>query len=296
MIKYLVLSGGGPTGFLTYGVLRYLAKTEYWKLEDIKGIYGTSIGAIIGLIISLNYEWEELNDYLIKRPWNQIINQNSIDLTNIMTKKGIFESDIFVEILNPLLSAKDLDINITFQELYDFNQIDFHIYATSLNTDNLEKIDISHKTHPKLKIIDGIAMTAAYPFIFSPVKNDEDYYIDGGMLNVFPLNDCLEQTSCDENEILAIRNINKRNNNKINDNSSMIDLLIILLKKLQYNICSQEEQKKIQNIVYCDANKLYDFQKWIDVLYSEEERIQLINEGEQFAELYYNYINDVDKN
>ena len=296
MIKYLVLSGGGPTGFLTYGVLRHLAKIEYWNLQNINGIYGTSIGAIVGLILSLGYEWEELDDYLIKRPWNQIINHNTINLTNIMTKKGILESDIFIQILSPLLLAKDLDINITFQELFEYNKLDLHVYATSLNSNNLQKIDISYKTHPKLKVIDGIAMTAAYPFIFTPVNLNDDYYIDGGILNVFPLNDCLNDSGCHDNEVLAIRNIHNRDNNKINDNSSMIDLLIILLKKMQYNICTQDEQKKIQNTVYCDSNNLHNFEKWIDVLYSEESRIDLINEGEKFAKLYYNYINDVDKN
>ena len=55
-------------------------------------------------------------------------------------------------------------------------------------------------------------------------------------------------------------------------------------------------KKKIQNTVYCDSNNLHNFEKWIDVLYSEESRIDLINEGEKFAKLYYNYINDVDKN
>ena len=52
------MSGGGPAGLLTYGAARHLAKQKYWLLSDIKTIYGTSIGSFMGVILSLEYEWD----------------------------------------------------------------------------------------------------------------------------------------------------------------------------------------------------------------------------------------------
>ena len=52
-IKHIVISGGGPTGLLSYGAIRYLAKEHFWNLLDISSIYGCSIGAYIAIIISL---------------------------------------------------------------------------------------------------------------------------------------------------------------------------------------------------------------------------------------------------
>ena len=49
-IEHIILSGGGPTGFITYGVLKHLSKENYWNLNKIKTIYGTSIGAFVGVI------------------------------------------------------------------------------------------------------------------------------------------------------------------------------------------------------------------------------------------------------
>jgi hypothetical protein len=37
-IKHIVISGGGPTGLLSYGALRCLAKENFWKLADITSI------------------------------------------------------------------------------------------------------------------------------------------------------------------------------------------------------------------------------------------------------------------
>ena len=39
-IKHLVISGGGPAGFLTYGALRYTAQQKIWNLNELKSIYG----------------------------------------------------------------------------------------------------------------------------------------------------------------------------------------------------------------------------------------------------------------
>ena len=79
-IKHLVFSGGGPAGLLTYGAAKYLAQKGFWTLSDIKSIYGCSIGAYMGIIISLNYEWDWLDDYFIKRPWEKIVSINAMSL------------------------------------------------------------------------------------------------------------------------------------------------------------------------------------------------------------------------
>ena len=44
-IKHIVLAGGGPAGFVTYGALRELHINKFWNISDIKSIYGCSIGA-----------------------------------------------------------------------------------------------------------------------------------------------------------------------------------------------------------------------------------------------------------
>ena len=61
-IKHLVISGGGPSGLLTYGAASYLARQGFWSIENIESIYGCSIGAYMGVVFSLGYDCCKAND------------------------------------------------------------------------------------------------------------------------------------------------------------------------------------------------------------------------------------------
>ena len=68
-IKHLVISGGGPSMIQTLGAIQHLETTEFINIHNIETIYGTSAGAIVGVLIALKYDWVTSNDYIIIRPW-----------------------------------------------------------------------------------------------------------------------------------------------------------------------------------------------------------------------------------
>ena len=282
-IKHIVISGGGPTGLLSYGAIRYLAKEHFWNLLDISSIYGCSIGAYIAIIISLGYEWDWLDDYFIKRPWNKIAPINAMSFIEMFNEKGILGEKVFADSLIPLLSAKDLKNDITFKELYNYNKIDIHIYATNINSYYLEKIDISHTTHPDLPIIKALSMSAAYPFVFKPVCSGEFCFIDGGLLNNYPLNDCIIQTKCNKDEILALKNIWIIDDSTVTDSSSIIDFLLMLIKKMQRSIDTENKQEDVKYTVKCIIENLDGISSWIKALSTEEMRKKIIDTGEIYA-------------
>jgi predicted acylesterase/phospholipase RssA len=286
-IKHLVFSGGGPAGLITYGAVKYLSKENVWSINDIKSIYGTSIGAFIGIIVSLGYEWEWLDDYIIKRPWNKVLSLTAQTILDAFEYKGLFGEKFVLESLKPLLSAKDLNEQCTLSELYDFNHIDIHIYSTNINKSRLEKVDISHKTHPDLSVIKALYMSISYPLAFRPICVGDDCFIDGGLLNNYPLNDCLEQTECDKNEVLAFKNIwsSSIEGEKVTNESSIIDYMVTLIKKMHCEICTEEKQEDIMNTVKCNVGVL-GFNEWITVLSTEEARGSLIEQGEEQGKVF----------
>jgi predicted acylesterase/phospholipase RssA len=290
-IKHIVISGGGPTGLLSYGAIRCLAKENFWKLPDISSIYGCSIGAYIAIIISLGYEWEWLDDYFIKRPWNKIAPINAMSFIEMFDEKGILGEKVFADSLIPLLTAKDLADDITFKQLYEYNKIDIHIYTTNINSYYLEKVDLSHTTHPDLSIIKALSMSAAYPFAFKPVCSGEDCFIDGGLLNNYPLNDCILQTKCNTDEILALKNIWILNDSKVGDKSSIIDFLLMIMKKMQRSIDTESKQEDVKNTVKCSIENLDGFSSWIKAVSTEEMRKKLIDSGEAQAKEFLSIMN-----
>jgi predicted acylesterase/phospholipase RssA len=292
-IQHLVFSGGGPAGLVNYGALKYLAKNDCWTLQNIKSIYGCSIGAFIGIVVSLGYEWEWLDDYFIKRPWEKVFAINAQTVLSAYEEKGLIGEKIIQEAIKPLLCAKDLNENCTLKELYDFNKIDIHIYTTNINSEYLSKVDLSHITHPELSVIKALCMSTSYPFAFKPVCLDGDCFIDGGLLNNFPLNDCLDQCSVNPDEILAFKNIwikDQDTEDKITNESSILDYMLHLMKKMHYEISSTEQQREVMYTVGCKLEGLTGVGNWITALSSAEMREKLIENGEEQGKLFLNNI------
>lgn len=288
-IKHLVFSGGGPTGFLTYGAASHLSKAGFWNLSNIESIYGCSIGAYIGFILSLGYEFDWLDDYLIKRPWNKVVSASSISLVDIYGQKGLLNEKFFIDAIIPLLKGKDLNENITLGEFYEFNHIDLHFYTTNINSAKLDKVDLSHTTHPNLSIVKALRMTMAFPIIFQPVCEDDGCYVDGGLLNNFPLNDCINIAKCSKDEILAFKNIWKVHKNNISDKSSMINFFLVLLKKMQASIDTESIQEEVKYTVRCLVEDVAEFETWNKVLENETIRQQLVEKGYAQADLFLSY-------
>ena len=183
----------------------------------------------------------------------------------------------------PLLEAKGLSKDVTFKELYEFNKIEIHIYSTEINGEHMKKIDISYITHPDMKVITGLCMSMAFPFIFSPVIDSEQCYIDGGVLNNFPLNDCLEK-NYDSDEILGFDIRFPEQENKIFEESTIINYLVILLKKMKKEIELNNTKREMKNIVNCQVNNFLGFKAWIDLLEDEKLRREIIEDGCKIAD------------
>lgn len=285
-IKHLVISGGGPVGILTYGIASQLAKKGFWQLADIQSIYGCSIGAYLGVIFSLGFDWDWLDDYFIKRPWEKLVATSTTHLIDIYEKKGLINEHFYIEAISPFLRAKDLADTITLDELYAHNQIEIHVYATNINGTKLEKIDLSYKTHPTLSVIKALRMSMAYPIIFEPIYLDDHCYIDGGLLNNFPLDDCIEQQECDTDEILGFKNVGQAIIPHINEKSSIFDFLFVLMKKMQEALDTEDRQSNIKYCLNCFTEELMNFDKWFETLKSEELRRMIIEKGYAQADAF----------
>ena len=290
-IQHLVFSGGGPAGLMTYGACRRLHENKVWELKKIKSIYGTSIGALMGVIISLGYEWSVLDDYLIKRPWNKVFKLSFDDFLNCFYEKGLLGSEVIYSFIGPLLKAKELDITITFGQLYDYTGIELHMYTTNINSSVIELIDLSHITHKDLTICDGLCMSMSYPFIFKPVIIDTSCYVDGGILNNFPLNNCMEQQKCDQDNILAFKITLCHNDETIKNDSSMADYIYVFFKKLQRMIFLKNSlvtpTTNGKYTVNCIVENLTEIGDWMNVVLNEDSRSKLITEGDSLAIKFY---------
>lgn len=284
-IKYLVLGGGGAGGFSIYGALKYLSQNNFWNINNIKSIYSTSIGSLISIFISLNYDWTSLDDYIIKRPWDKVLSIKPIDLLNIWSKKGLFDENTIKEVLRPLLTAKYLSESITLKEFYEYNNIEIHMYTVNINDKIPTEIDMTYKTHPDLELYKAITRSSAFPILFTPICDNSHCYVDGGLINNFPLNSCISNdNNCDE--ILAFKSCTITTKINIIEDSSIINYLFCLIHGIIKLAATEKNQDKIKNIVECylDSNNLNN---WKDAILYEKTRKEMVLAGEKCGRLFF---------
>ena len=278
-IKHLVISGGGPTLVQALGAIQHVEQQKFIDLSNIETIYGTSAGAILGTLICLKFDWETINDYIIKRPWHEVFPINIQKTFDAYTKKGIFDVKTVEKIFKPLFSAKDLALDINLQDFYNYSKIELHFFAFDINDFKIE--DISYKTHPNISVITALQMTCSLPVLVAPVCIDNKCYIDGGIVCNYPLNKCLELYNQDE--ILGIKNqYDKNDSNRVDSNSTMLDFLMSFVFKMIQNMDTGDKQTSIKNQIICKADFLsIDYLK--TALYSMDVRKELFDSGTEFA-------------
>ena len=170
-IEHLALDGGGPFGLITLGALRRSHGLGLWQMEDIKSIRCISSGSIVALSLLLHSDWDILYNYYVNRPWGEC-------MACLLTKIPLCTEELCTIMLEPLITAADFTIDVTFKELHTRTKKELTIIASEISK-NLEPIEFNYKTHPNMKIVKACAISCAlFPF-FRPVFMNKRVYLDG---------------------------------------------------------------------------------------------------------------------
>lgn len=287
-IKHLVISGGGPIMVQILSAIQELEKNNYIDMNNIESIYGTSAGAIIGVLISLKYDWQTINDYIIKRPWHDVFPVKVQNILDSYTKRGLFDIKTVEKCFKPLFDAKDIPLDITMKDFYKLTNMELHMFAFEINQYMVE--DISYISYPDLKLLDAIQMTCALPVLVTPVCIGDKCFMDGGVACNYPLNFCVNSGK-DPNEILGFKNKYSDDKTIINEESNLLDYLLNFLFKAVFSAKNNYVQPNIKNEVICDASYL-NLDVLRNALSSIEIRKDLFEKGKITASNYLTSLQD----
>ena len=288
-IKGLVISGGGPTGLLSYGAIKSTHRGDIWTLEGIQSIYASSIGAFIACIIAMGYDWDTIDNYLIERPLSDSFDSIQTDILELFHNKGIDGENVFRICMEPLLKAKDIPLEVTMKEFYNKTRIELVFTVTEINSNSgLVSELISQHTYPDMSLIQAIASTAAYPMVFKPIFYEEKCFIDGGLLHNLPINLCLEHSGFNPSEVLVFGTTQTKRIQSIQKTSSFLDYFRILTNKCHKSLDTTTEQTIVPFTILSYADDIKDITTWYDVLCNPLLRKELVRRGEQDATDFMN--------
>jgi NTE family protein len=239
-------------------------------------MYGTSIGSLLLVIIALKYDWDTLDDYLIKRPWQTVYKFDMYSLLHSIQKRGIFNIKEIEDTLLPLFKGKDISIDITMKEFYEFTNIELHIFTTEINS--FQMLDISYKTHPDWKVSEAVYCSSALPIAFAPHLKDNHCYCDGGIFMNYPIHTCIEN-GAHVDEILGITRIpDKDSVVHIKHESSLLDYIMAIMIKSMERLLIHNTTPYIKHEFVMESPSISIYEL-LNAASNMEQRIQLIEEG-----------------
>jgi NTE family protein len=240
---HIVLSGGGMSGLVYLGVLRYLQQEGYDK--NIRHIAGASIGALFATAFAIGMSMGDLekNFKIFFADYEKCkIPVSMASLIQSYDNLGIDDGKRLIEPIQDVIG------NLTFLELSKRTGKDLVISATHLYS--MEPTYFSVNLTPHVRVIDAVRASMAVPIFIKPVEIGDDYYIDGGISDGVPIN-AFPNVNPDSVLILHLTRQSKR----IEEHHTISPLRIIL-SMLQSYLRNYLAQKLLESKYphYCPFN------------------------------------------
>ena len=179
----LYLTSGGTHGYSILGSIYVLEKSNYINL--IKRYIGVSVGSLISFLLILKYKSSDIFKILSSENIEDIYFNSEFEranvILNLIKNYGMSNACGIDRILNIFLKERHLNLNLTFKELYEFNNIEFITIASNITRSKLEYF--SYKLTPNVNVLIAIKASCAIPMIFNPIKYNNCLLVDGGFYN-----------------------------------------------------------------------------------------------------------------
>lgn len=192
--RNLVFEGGGVRGIAYVGAMEVLDQEGI--LKDIERVAGTSVGAMIAVLVGLGYSAEELGDIL----WN-INFQNFLDdswgfvrdTKRLLNDYGWYKGDYFRDLMAGFIKEKTGDGETTFGQLEALRAKgkpfkDIYLIGADLSTGYSKVFSAKHTSD--VKIADAARISMSIPLFFAAIKGvngDNHIYVDGGLLDNYAI-------------------------------------------------------------------------------------------------------------
>jgi NTE family protein len=235
----VVLSGGSVRGSAHVGFLRRL--TELKKSPDI--IAGTSAGAMVGAFFAAGKSPDEMMDFF---KTTSLFKYKSF---NPLTA-GIFNTEKYIEVFKNFVPE-------TFEEL----NIPLVIATTNLESGQAQYFSSGELHKPLLA-------SCAIPFVFAPLEIDDCLYVDGGVMDNYPVEQLVGKCDKIVGSFLGNPGAMKRKeiNSKLKISSRVKELVMYAASSHKIPLTDLTIEHPLQTYSYFDQKKMeeiyqvgYDF-------------------------------------
>jgi len=193
-----VFEGGGVKGVGLVGAVASAFEQDY----VFDRVAGTSAGAIVAALIAAGYNAHELTDIMRTIEYLKFKDKDWVDRLplvgpslSVIWEKGIYEGNYFEAWLRELLAAKGVK---TFGDLvWDAStqnprkRYRLQVIASDITRGVMLVLPEALKDYgidpDKFSVAKAVRMSMSIPYFFEPVRLNQSYIVDGGMLSNYPV-------------------------------------------------------------------------------------------------------------
>jgi NTE family protein len=159
---HLVLGSGGARGMAHIGVIDVLKETGH----EIISVTGCSMGAVVGGMYAAGYH-EAYKEWMLKLTKTLLF--KVLDFT--LTRQGFLKGERLFNLLQKVTGQQQIE--------------DLHIPFVAVATDMVQNREVYYRSGDMYK---ALRASIAIPGVFTPVLENGQFLVDGGVLNPLPLN------------------------------------------------------------------------------------------------------------
>jgi NTE family protein len=166
--------------------MKGMAHIGVWKALEEGGmrpdaIIGTSIGALIGAMLAGGLGWRELAETArkLKREDIVAINRRAVWLGGVR-EPSVFLGDHYLAYIRDHLPVKE------------FSELDIPLRLNTVSLVTGDEVWFGAGKREDVPVADAVYASCALPIYFPPARIGDDVLVDGGVLDVLPLQRAVE--------------------------------------------------------------------------------------------------------
>lgn len=184
MFETIVISGGAWDAMMVLGALIYVC--EKTDLSNVNTFIGTSSGSIVAYLLCIGYDPYEIIEYIINSKIYECFEKTSAQIYfSLWQQSYVYEYEKVVESVLIDMTLKKLNYIPSLSDIYKLTGKTFTCYSFNMNTD--ESVELSKESFPTLSCLKAIRMSCSIPMFFDKCFYQNEWYIDGGIQENFPV-------------------------------------------------------------------------------------------------------------
>ena len=268
VLETIIFSGGGLRGISYTGILKLLE--EHNLRKDIKRIIGVSIGAMAALYILLGYSYEDVMDVLRNFSMKKVQDINVNTILKAPVSMGLDSGAKFIEFYKSLITAKGFPVDITLKQLYDRTKSEFIGIVTCI--EDYKVCYMNHENEPDIQLWKLCVMSSNVPFIYPPIEHNGKHYVDGGIIDNFPL----QYIEGNEKTSLAFVIIDNISGNQM---STPINYVLSIFKCYGHHLNTKKLQQFKKNTITINVTNV----KFYEAEVTSTQLLELVSVGYESA-------------